>query len=43
MPGIKIFSPMTSKEYKAVYKKFMKDDSVYYISEHRKSYNYNIS
>jgi pyruvate/2-oxoglutarate/acetoin dehydrogenase E1 component len=43
MPGIKIFSPMTSKEYKSVYEKFMKDDCVYYISEHRKSYNYNIS
>jgi len=42
MPGIKIFSPMTSKEYNKVYKKFMKDDCVYYISEHKLSYNYNI-
>lgn len=42
MPGIKIFSPMTSAEYKSVYNKFMKDDCVYYISEHRKSYNFNI-
>ena len=42
MPGIKIFSPMTNNEYKTVYNKFMKDDCVYYISEHRKSYNYNI-
>ena len=33
---------MTSKEYKEVYKKFMKDDCVYYISEHKLSYNYNI-
>ncbi len=38
MPGIKIASPMTPKEYLSVYKKFMKDDDVYYISEHRKSY-----
>ena len=41
MPGIKIFSPMTSNEYKDVYNKFIKDDCVYYISEHRKSYNLN--
>jgi len=40
MPGIKIYSPTTSIEYKKVYKKFIKDDAVYYISEHRKSYNF---
>ena len=39
MPGIKIASPMTPKEYLSVYAQFMKDDDVYYISEHRKSYN----
>ena len=38
MPGIKIFSPMTNKEYQRVYNNFMKDDEVYYVSEHRKSY-----
>ena len=39
MPGIKIISPMTPKEYKYAYKKFMKEDDVYYISEHRGSYD----
>jgi pyruvate/2-oxoglutarate/acetoin dehydrogenase E1 component len=39
MPGIKIFSPMTSKEYIGVYKKFTKSQDVFYISEHRKSYS----
>ena len=39
MPGIKIASPMTPKEYVLVYNKFMQDDEVYYISEHRKSYD----
>ncbi len=38
MPGIKIASPMTPKEYLQVYNKFEKDDSVYYVSEHRGSY-----
>jgi len=38
MPGIKIFSPMTSKEYEKVYANFMKNDDVFYVSEHRKSY-----
>ncbi len=38
MPGIKIASPMTPKEYKKVYNSFLKDNSVYYISEHRGSY-----
>tara|TARA_B100000401_G_C52781866_1_gene708700 strand:+ start:464 stop:1378 length:915 start_codon:yes stop_codon:yes gene_type:complete len=39
MPGIKIVSPMTPKEFKSIYKSFMKDDSVYYVSEHRGSYD----
>jgi pyruvate/2-oxoglutarate/acetoin dehydrogenase E1 component len=40
MPGIKIYCPMTPNEYKKTYEKFIKDDSVYYISEHRKSYSF---
>ncbi len=39
MPGIKIVSPMTPKEYKGIYEKFMKGDDVYYVSEHRGSFN----
>lgn len=39
MPGIKIISPMTPKEYEFAYKDFMKNDDVYYISEHRRSYD----
>jgi len=39
MPGIKIFSPMTSKEYKKIFDEFMKKDDVFYISEHRASYS----
>jgi pyruvate/2-oxoglutarate/acetoin dehydrogenase E1 component len=39
MPGIKIFSPITPKEYLKIYKKFCKDETVYYISEHRKTYD----
>ena len=35
MPGIKIYSPMTSKEYKSCYQDFMDSDDVFYISEHR--------
>lgn len=38
MPGVKIFSPMTSGEYEIVYNEFMKDDAVYYVSEHRGAY-----
>ena len=38
MPGIKIVSPMTPKEYKSIYNAFLKDDNVYYVSEHRGSY-----
>lgn len=39
MPGAKILSPMTPKEYEYAYKEFMDNDDVYYISEHRKSYD----
>jgi acetoin:2,6-dichlorophenolindophenol oxidoreductase subunit beta len=39
MPGVKIASPMTPKEYESVYESFMRDDDPYYISEHRKSYD----
>ena len=39
MPGLKIFSPMSSKEYIAVYNKFIKSKDVFYISEHRHSYS----
>jgi pyruvate/2-oxoglutarate/acetoin dehydrogenase E1 component len=39
MPGIKIYSPMSNKEYKNVYKKFIKNTDVFYVSEHRKSYS----
>jgi len=39
MPGVKILSPMTPNEYRMAYDEFMKDDDVYYISEHRKSYD----
>lgn len=39
MPGIKIVSPMTPIEYKNAYNKYMKDDNVYYFSEHRGSFN----
>lgn len=39
MPGAKIISPMTPKEYEYAYDSFMKDDDVYYISEHRGSYD----
>jgi len=38
MPGIKIASPMTPNEYKKVYSNYMKDDDVYYVSEHRGSF-----
>ena len=41
MPGIKIVSPMTPKEYVRVYRDFMEREEVYYISEHRGAYNNN--
>ncbi len=39
MPGVNIVSPMTPSEYKLVYDSFMNDDEVYYVSEHRKSFD----
>ena len=39
MPGVKIASPMTSKEYQDVYEEFMEGDDVVYVSEHRGSYD----
>ena len=41
MPGIKVLSPMTPKEYQLAYDSYMEDDDPYYISEHRKSYDNN--
>ena len=38
MPGIKIVSPMTPKEYVSIYENFMQNDDVMYVSEHRGSY-----
>lgn len=35
MPGVKIFSPMTPAEYQDCYRRFMSEDDVYYVSEHR--------
>jgi len=39
MPGIKVISPMTPKEYQYAYNCYMNDNDPYYISEHRKSYD----
>jgi len=39
MPGLKICSPMTPKEYKKIYNDYLKEDDVYYVSEHRGSFN----
>ena len=39
MPGVKIYAPMSSSEYTATYNMFMDDDDVYYVSEHRGSYD----
>ena len=39
MPGIKIYSPMTNKEYIKIYKNFMRSNDVFYVSEHRSSYS----
>ena len=39
MPGVKVASPMTPGEYREVYERFMEEDEVYYVSEHRKSYD----
>ena len=39
MPGTKIISPMTPNEYQYAYDNFILEDEVYYISEHRRSYD----
>ena len=39
MPGTKILSPMTPNEYQYAYDEFIANDDVYYISEHRLSYD----
>lgn len=39
MPGIKVISPMTPKEYQYAYDCYINDNDPYYISEHRKSYD----
>lgn len=39
MPGVKVVSPMTPKEYVQVYECFLSDDEPYYVSEHRKSFD----
>jgi len=39
MPGVKIYSPMTPMEYRFVYDEFMKNDDVFYVSEHRGSFS----
>lgn len=39
MPGLKIASPMSPKEYELIYQEFMNDNVPYYVSEHRKSYD----
>jgi acetoin:2,6-dichlorophenolindophenol oxidoreductase subunit beta len=39
MPGIEIWSPMTSSEYKEAYAAFEEGDDVFYLSEHRGSYD----
>ena len=39
MPGVRIISPMTPIEYTYAYDQFMSEDDVYYISEHRRSYD----
>ncbi len=39
MPGITIFSPMSPQEYKFIYKYFLKNDDVIYVSEHRNSFD----
>lgn len=41
MPGIKVFAPMTPKEYEETWKEFMDGDDPVYCSEHRASYKNN--
>jgi pyruvate dehydrogenase E1 component beta subunit len=39
MPGVRIYSPMTPEEYKRTYDIFMRQDDVFYVSEHRGAYS----
>lgn len=39
MPGVKIVAPVTPNEYKKAYKNFLESDDVFYVSEHRKSWD----
>ncbi len=39
MPGFRVCSPMTPKEYKEVWNDFMNNDDPMYVSEHRSSFN----
>ena len=40
MPGVKIYSPMTSTEYRRIYTQFLKENEVYYVSEHRGAFGF---
>ena len=42
MPGIRIYSPMCSREYESTYEEFMLGDDVFYVSEHRGAYNVSV-
>ena len=39
MPGFRVVSPMTPKEYEEIWKDFMEHDDPMFVSEHRKSFN----
>ena len=39
MPGVRIFAPVTPNEFHHAYKEYMQSDDVFYISEHRKSWD----
>lgn len=39
MPGLKIMSPISPKEYEMCYEEFMKDDEVFIINEHRGTFD----
>lgn len=39
MPGVKVFAPMTPREWRDAYQEFMSGDDVVYLSEHRGAYD----
>ena len=39
MPGFRVCAPMTSEEYKKIWKVFMENDDPMFVSEHRKSFD----